>query len=107
MNIIGGEALSRWNHAQRGLLEPKRYVPTLEKEGLISVLDYWTLEQVCAFLQDLRKNGIEWFSVSCNFSRVTFSEAAFIRRCMSIMEHHPDRRRADLQEHGGVEKERN
>lgn len=84
--IVGGEALSRWLHPEKGLLLPNVFVPVLEREGLIYKLDYDCLRSACAFLQKLADQGIQSFFLSCNFSRETFSAADFPQKCMEIME---------------------
>ena len=43
--IVGGEALSRWNHPQKGIIMPDVFVPLMEKEKNISRLDYYSLEE--------------------------------------------------------------
>lgn len=83
--IVGGEALSRWEHPEKGQLSPACFVPLMEKEGLTSRLDYYCLDKVCAFLEDLRRAGREDFFVSCNFSRETFSEGDFVKKCEDII----------------------
>ena len=85
LRVIGGEALMRWDHPERGLLEPARFVPLLEQEGLISAIDYYCLEKVCDFLEDLQKEGIRDFFISCNFSRKTFSKKDFVERWEEIL----------------------
>lgn len=84
--IVGGEALSRWNHPQRGMIMPSVFVPLMENEKMISRLDYYCLERVCEFLQNLSKKGIENFFISCNFSRETVSSADFVERSKKIIE---------------------
>lgn len=84
--IVGGEALSRWNHPEKGLLSPGRFVPLMEREGIIERLDYYSLNKVCAFLEKLRKLGIRDFFISCNFSRKTFSSENFVEQCREIMD---------------------
>ncbi len=84
--IVGGEALSRWNHPQQGVLMPGVFVPLMERERLISRLDYYCLEESCAFLQRLVEYGIDAFFISCNFSRETFSAPDFSSRAKDIME---------------------
>lgn len=84
--IVGGEALSRWLHPEKGLLLPNVFVPVLEREGLIYKLDYDCLRSACAFLQKLADQGVQSFFLSCNFSRETFSAADFPQKCMEIME---------------------
>lgn len=84
-NIVGGEALSRWEHPERGLLSAGRFVPLMENAGLISQLDYYSLNKVCAFLEEIYLAGKEDFFVSCNFSRETFSDVDFAARCSEII----------------------
>lgn len=86
--IVGGEALSRWEHPEKGLLTPARYISMMEKEGLISQLDYYSLEKACAFLEGMNHAGIKDFFISCNFSRETFSAEDFAVRCKKIMENY-------------------
>ena len=82
--VVGGEALSRWDHPRLGLLSPSRYVPLLEMDGRISALDFYGLEVTCAFLEELDRCGIRDFFISCNFSRRTFSAPDFARRCGQV-----------------------
>lgn len=84
--VVGGEALSRWEHPGRGLLYPAQYIPLMERDNLIDQLDYYTLDKVCRFLQKLYQEGITSFFVSCNFSRGTFVAEDFVPRCREIME---------------------
>lgn len=84
--VIGGEALSRWNHPQKGILGPGQFVPLLERERLIYKLDYYCLNEVCRFLEALKGEGVEQFFVSCNFSRETFASENFVCRCKEIMD---------------------
>ncbi len=84
--IVGGESFSRWEHPEKGLLLPGRYVPLMEREHLISQLDYYVLDKVCAFLQQLCLSGKDDFFVSCNFSTETFATEEFVSKCSGILE---------------------
>ncbi len=84
--IAGGEALARWGHPEKGFLSPGSFIPLMEKEGLISRLDYYSLDQACSFLERLHQVGMESFFMSCNFSFETLEEDDFIDRCREIME---------------------
>lgn len=84
--IVGGEALSRWEHPERGLLYPAKYIPLMERDGLVARLDYYILDKSCRFLQRLYQDGITDFFISCNFSRGTFVAEDFVFRCEEIIE---------------------
>jgi diguanylate cyclase (GGDEF)-like protein len=46
--IVGAEALVRWDHPTRGLIEPTVMVPLAEASGLITKIGRWVLERACA-----------------------------------------------------------
>lgn len=83
--VVGGEALSRWKHPQKGVLLPSMFIPLMEREKMISRLDYYCLKEVCFFLEGLLKEGVDTFFVSCNFSRDTFAAADFVQKVQEIM----------------------
>lgn len=84
--VVGGEALTRWQHPEKGFLLPNRFVSLLEREGTIDRLDYLMLEKVCGFLEDVQSRGAESFFLSCNFSRKTFVAPDFVERTQEIMQ---------------------
>jgi len=45
--IVGLEALVRWNHPERGMLEPGEFVPVAEDSGLIEPIGRWVQETAC------------------------------------------------------------
>lgn len=83
--VVGGEMLTRWQHPQKGLLMPGKFVPLMEREGLVGRLDYYCLEKVCAFLEMLDRNGVRDFFISCNFARSTITSGDFVEKCREII----------------------
>ncbi|MGD1982503.1 MAG: EAL domain-containing protein [Chromatiaceae bacterium] len=64
--IVGFEALLRWVHPDRGLLEPKDFLSVAEDTGVLATLSWWVLEQAC-------RQADEWDRQSHNESRLKMS----------------------------------
>lgn len=86
LQAVGAEALVRWNHPEKGFLTPSHFIPIMEREGMISRLDYGMLKRVCLFLEELWERGEEGCFISCNFSGETFAAADFVAQCREILE---------------------
>lgn len=71
-NIIGAEALVRWNHPTRGILSAGEFVETLEKNGLIVNLDKIIWELACEQLQKWKREGKDNLFLSVNISAKDF-----------------------------------
>ncbi len=56
--ILGAEALVRWHHPTRGLLEPPEFIDVAEHSGLLALVDKWALYKVCYQLVNWKEYGI-------------------------------------------------
>lgn len=81
--ICGAEAVSRWEHPQKGLLYPGSYIELMESEGTIAELDFYVFEEVCRQLAQWQQEGRRLY-LSCNFSRITIGRESFIQRIQEI-----------------------
>jgi diguanylate cyclase (GGDEF)-like protein/PAS domain S-box-containing protein len=59
--VIGAEALIRWNHPDRGILQPGAFLAALETSGLAVPVGQWVLETACA-------QGVAWNALEPVFS---------------------------------------
>jgi len=77
--LVGFEALARWNHPDRGLLEPSMFIPVAEETGLIVPLGNWVLTEACRQMRDWRsiRNGAD-LRMSVNVSSLQLTHPDFV-----------------------------
>ncbi|WP_419961960.1 putative bifunctional diguanylate cyclase/phosphodiesterase [Psychrobacillus sp. BM2] len=84
--IIGVEALVRWNNAKLGFVSPAEFIPLAEDTGLIIPLSEIILEKVCIDILDSRSHGnMHILPVSVNIASLHFQQDDFIERINSII----------------------
>ncbi len=67
--VVGAEALTRWNYKFKKLLFPNDFIPIFEETGFITELDYTVFDNVCIFLRNIIDNGYKPIKISVNVSR--------------------------------------
>lgn len=76
-SVIGTEALVRWNHPEKGLIPPDKFIPAAEKNGLMVELGWWILKEAIRQQMDWKKMGLIDLSISVNLSAVQFLDHHF------------------------------
>lgn len=94
--IVGGEALVRWKHPQKGMISPAVFIPVFEKNGFIVRLDYFVWDETCRLLAEVKKQGLPVLPVSINISRVHFYGSDLKKRLVNLIEKY-DLRPEDLE----------
>lgn len=79
--MVGAEALVRWQHPVRGLIAPDTFIPIAEESGLILALSDWVLETACA-------RAAQWpehLFVSVNLSPTEFKRGNLVERARQAL----------------------
>ena len=77
--VIGAEALCRWQHPRHGLLPPAAFISTAEGNGLIRDIDRAIIRKVCAQMAEWRERSRGSLPISLNVSAATMTEPGFVR----------------------------
>jgi diguanylate cyclase (GGDEF)-like protein len=85
---IGVEALLRWKHPTRGLMQPDEFIPMAEKTGLIVPIGEWVLEEACRQMREWHDAGRQSWTMAVNLSPVQFGHPALIQMVQGTLERH-------------------
>lgn len=82
--VVGGEALVRMRDEQDGIIMPGRFVPVLERIGLIDRLDKIMIEKVFAFQRQCLDAGKKVYAISVNVSKQEFTSLEFAENIFKL-----------------------
>lgn len=86
--IVGGEALIRWNHPERGMVSPGTFIPVAEQSGLIIDIGDWVVDEACRQQAAWRAAGLSYISVAVNVSALQFWRGTIDQSVRAAMERH-------------------
>jgi len=66
--IVKAEALIRWNHPERGLVDPMEFIPVAEEVGLINAIGNWVFHQAASWMKQWHEKNYSCSQVSVNRS---------------------------------------
>lgn len=88
LQIEGAEALVRWNHPQKGFMPPDAFISVFEKNGFITKLDMFVLNDVCKKLRAWMDKGKVPVVISVNQSRLHLNNPNYLNNLAKILERH-------------------
>lgn len=83
--IVGAEALIRWQHPELGLLSPDKFIPLAESNGLIIPIGKWVLETACMQNKKWQDLGYPSIQIAVNLSVLQIQQNDFIDTVTNIL----------------------
>jgi diguanylate cyclase (GGDEF)-like protein/PAS domain S-box-containing protein len=85
--IIGFEALLRWRHPTRGLLQPLDFIPVAEETGMIRELGWWNLQEACRQISawNACRDGSPPLTISVNLSVKQFLQPNLVAQIGQLL----------------------
>ena len=91
--VVGAEALIRWQHPDYGFVSPATFIPLAEESGLILPIGEWVLTTACEQLQQWQNLGYAQLRMGINISVRQFAHSQFcdrLRQTLSTYAFSPD-----------------
>lgn len=78
--LVGMEALLRWNHPEKGYIPPMEFIPLAEKTGLIIEIGDWVLEEACRQNKEWQVFGYKPIIIGVNLSAKQFHQKNLLEK---------------------------
>jgi len=89
--VIGVEALIRWQHPQRGLLNPIDFLPVIENHSMSIEMGEWVIDTVLTQISQWQEMGLNLpISTSVNIAAVQLQQTDFTDKLTTQLAAHPD-----------------
>ncbi len=93
--LVGVEALIRWQHPERGLLPPAAFLPVIEDHPLGNEVGDWVIATGLQQLAEWRRQGL-FLDLSINVSARHLQQPDFVARLLLALQQHPELQPQDL-----------
>jgi len=88
VTIVGAEALIRWVHPDRGMIQPLDFLPFIENEDIAVDLGEWVIRDSLRILDEWGRQGLQ-LPLSVNVSAHQFNKSNFQERLAAILNEFP------------------
>ncbi|MCR4802529.1 MAG: EAL domain-containing protein [Lachnospiraceae bacterium] len=72
--IVGFESLLRWNHPEKGVITPDKFLPLAEDTGMIGTIGSWVLREACNQLKSWQDQGFSGITMAVNLAARQFKD---------------------------------
>jgi diguanylate cyclase (GGDEF)-like protein/PAS domain S-box-containing protein len=86
--VVGMEALLRWNHPAKGLLSPQFFMTVAEETGIIIELGNWVLNTAISEAKSWLDSGLFIDKLAINFSNKQIEQDNFVDKIVSVLKEH-------------------
>jgi diguanylate cyclase (GGDEF)-like protein/PAS domain S-box-containing protein len=84
--VVGVEALMRWNHPRLGMVSPARFIPVAEESGQIVVLGEWMMRESCRQRAEWQRRNLIDAPVAVNVSAIQLRQPNFVSIVQGILD---------------------
>ncbi len=78
--VIGCEALLRWQHQKLGQVPPSQFMPIAAQQGVLSAMEFWGLGEVCQQMATWLDSGLPIRFITLNITRQQISNPRFVEK---------------------------
>jgi diguanylate cyclase (GGDEF)-like protein/PAS domain S-box-containing protein len=87
--VVGVEALIRWQHPVRGLVPPLDFLPLIENQAISLEIGEWVIDTALSQISQWQSIGVI-FPISVNISVYQLQQTDFVQRLATLLAAHPD-----------------
>ncbi|MES9968041.1 MAG: EAL domain-containing protein, partial [Sedimenticola sp.] len=84
--IVGAEALIRWHHPEQGMVMPDKFIPIIERSGLIIPIGHWVLREACAMAARWKRLGLLEQQVAVNVAGPQMLRSDLLETVKTVLE---------------------
>jgi diguanylate cyclase (GGDEF)-like protein len=89
--VVGAEALIRWQHPERGLLNPFEFLPAIENNPMMIELGEWVIDNALTQISQWQVMGLNLpLNTSVNIAAIQLQQINFVNRLTTLLAAHPD-----------------
>ena len=89
--VVGVEALIRWQHPERGLLNPIEFLPVIENHAMMIEMSEWVIDSALKQISQWQKMRLNIpVNISVNIAAVQLQQPDFTQRLTTLLAAHPD-----------------